>query len=229
MEITWLGQAGWLFETNGKTILVDPYLSDSVAKTQPENHRKTPIDEKFLSIKPNMIILTHNHGDHLDKETLCHYLNESSEITVLAPRGAWQEVRSFGGKNNYIQCNEGTTWTEEYVTVQAVKAEHSDENAIGVILSMEEKHYYITGDTLYNEKLFDTLPSLPIYAVFLPINGKGNNMNLHDAKKFAQRAGAKFSVPMHFGTFDMLSAEDFEAENKVIPRLYKKLNFNSCF
>ena len=37
MKITWLGQAGLLFETNGKTILIDPYLSDSVAQIEPHN------------------------------------------------------------------------------------------------------------------------------------------------------------------------------------------------
>lgn len=37
MRITWLGQAGLLFETGGLKIVVDPYLSDSVAKLQPQN------------------------------------------------------------------------------------------------------------------------------------------------------------------------------------------------
>ena len=37
MKITWLGQAGLLFETNGVTIIVDPYLSDSVKEINPRN------------------------------------------------------------------------------------------------------------------------------------------------------------------------------------------------
>ncbi len=37
MKITWLGQAGLLFESNGIKLIVDPYLSDSVEKINPQN------------------------------------------------------------------------------------------------------------------------------------------------------------------------------------------------
>lgn len=224
MKITWLGQAGLLMETGGKRIIIDPYLSDSVAKTQPQNRRRTPVDERFLKIQPHAIVITHNHGDHLDKETLAHYLTETSETLVLAPRSAWQELRQFGGvNNNYIYFNDGTTWTEDYAVFRAVKAEHSDEHAIGVIVSAEGKNYYITGDTLYSERVIKSLPSLPIEAVFLPVNGRGNNMNFADAAAFAKAVGAKYAVPMHIGTFDSLSALDFSFENKIIPELYREI------
>ena len=51
MKVTWLGQAGLLFETNGKTILVDPYLSNSVEKIEPHNYRRVAVEEKFLQMK----------------------------------------------------------------------------------------------------------------------------------------------------------------------------------
>ena len=98
MKITWLGQAGLLMETCGKTIIVDPYLSNSVAKIQPHNERRVAVDTRFLKIQPDIILLTHNHIDHTDPETLCHYLSKDSEITVLASGNAWQNVRkTFGG------------------------------------------------------------------------------------------------------------------------------------
>ena len=37
MKITWLGQAGLMFETDGKIIMIDPYLSDSVKEIEPQN------------------------------------------------------------------------------------------------------------------------------------------------------------------------------------------------
>ena len=40
MKITWLGQAGLMMETGGRIILIDPYLSDSVAKINPLNYRR---------------------------------------------------------------------------------------------------------------------------------------------------------------------------------------------
>ena len=224
MKITWLGQAGLMFEINGKIILIDPYLSNSVAKIQPQNYRRQPIDERFLKIEPDVIVITHNHADHLDKETLCHYLKENSKVLVLAPNGAWQETRKFGGlKNNYVLFNNGTTWTEAFATFRAVKAEHSDENAIGVIISIENKNYYITGDTLYNEKVFESLPKEEIEMLFIPVNGVGNNMNMLDAKRFAERVNAKYNVPIHVGMFDDLTVEKVPLERKICPRIYGEI------
>lgn len=227
MKITYLGQAGLLFEVKDKKILVDPYLSNSVAKTQPQNYRRVPVAKRFLEIKPDIIVITHNHGDHLDKETLCHYVSENSQVTVLAPNGTWQEVRTFSGlQNNYVLFNNGTTWTEDFAIFHAVKAEHSDEYAIGVIITIEGKNYYITGDTLYNESIFASLPNIQIEAVFLPVNGKGNNMNFADAKAFAKRTKAKYIVPIHIGMFDEWTAEKFDCENKLIPEIYKEIKLN---
>ena len=112
MKITWLGQAGLLFETAGKKILIDPYLSDNVKKIQPKNYRRKPIDESFLRIEPDIIVITHNHLDHFDKETLRFYLTAEANLLFLAPNGTWQEARAFGGKSNYVLFNNGTTWSE---------------------------------------------------------------------------------------------------------------------
>jgi L-ascorbate metabolism protein UlaG (beta-lactamase superfamily) len=60
-----------------------------------------------------------------------------------------------------------------------------------------------------------------LHAVFLPINGKGNNMNAEDAVRFAMKTGAKYSVPVHFGMFDSLDPTVFLAENRVIPTVYE--------
>jgi L-ascorbate metabolism protein UlaG (beta-lactamase superfamily) len=160
----------------------------------------------------------------LDKETLCHYLTENSRVLTLSPTDSWQELRAFGGlNNNYVLFNAGTTWTEGEVRFLAVKAEHSDKHAIGVIICAEGKNYYVTGDTLYSEKVFESLPNLSLEAVFLPINGKGNNMNFIDAARFVSRTKAKYAVPMHIGTFDDLSATNWEVENKIIPKLYEEI------
>ena len=224
MKITYLGQAGFLFETGGRRIIVDPYLSNSVAEIQPSNFRRFGVDERFLKLRPDFLVITHNHADHFDKETLKHYLNENSAVTVLSPCSVWQDIRQFGGtKNNYVLFNNGTVWTEKDIKFYAVKAEHSDSHAIGVIINAENKNYYITGDTLYNETIFDNLPCSNFDAVFLPINGKGNNMNYFDAANFAKRIGAKNIIPMHFGLFDELTAENFVVDNKIIPIPYQEI------
>lgn len=85
MKITWLGQAGLLFETNNRKIMVDPYLSNSVIKINPDNYRRVPVEERFFEEKVDIMIFTHNHLDHYDPETVKHFINEETAVTVLAP------------------------------------------------------------------------------------------------------------------------------------------------
>ncbi len=223
MKVTWLGQAGVMFETDNKIIMVDPYLSDSVEKAEPQNKRRVPVDESFLKIKPDIIVLTHNHLDHTDPDTLQHYITEKSAVLVLAPSNAWQTVRSkfCEGKNTFVRFNRHTVWTEGNIKFTAVKAEHSDDAAIGCVIEAENKKYYVTGDTLYNEEIFTELPE-DIDYVFLPVNGRGNNMNMTDAKDFCEQIGA-VAVPMHCGLFDSLDLNDFQYENKIVPEFYKEI------
>ena len=67
-----------------------------------------------------------------------------SEITVLSPKSIWEDVRKIGGKSNYVLFNRHTVWTERGISFTAVKAEHSDSCAIGVIIDNGEKKNYVT-------------------------------------------------------------------------------------
>lgn len=224
MKITWIGQAGLLFETDDYKIMVDPYLSNSVERTNPKNYRRADINDELFEICPNMMIFTHNHIDHYDPDTVVKFITAESKMTVLAPLSVWNEVSQIGGENNYVMFNRGTVWTEHDIKVQAVKAEHSDPYAIGVIIDDGERKYYITGDTLYNEEVFQDIHD-DIYAVFLPVNGVGNNMNMSDAKAFCERVNPKFAVPIHCGMFDEIDAGMFDCKKKIVPKIYKEVEF----
>lgn len=227
MKITYIGQAGLLIEKNGAKILIDPYLSNSVVKVNPRNYRRQPIDESLLKISPDAIILTHDHIDHTDEETLVHYLGHETEkpILVLGSRSAYKKVLPFKNYHNYVEFPPHTVWSDFGLTFRSVKAEHSDFEAIGIIIEDEGKKYYITGDTLYNEDIFADIPD-DIYALFLPVNGVGNNMNMTDAERFTKKVNPKYVVPFHIGMFDNLSAEIFNADNKIIPKIYEEIVFN---
>lgn len=222
MKCIWLGQAGFLFDNNGFKIMIDPYLSNSVEKINKKNYRRVEVNEEFLKIKPNVMIFTHNHLDHYDPETVERFITADSNILVLAPKSVWDEVRKIGGNNNYVLFNRHTAWTENGIKFTAVKAEHSDPTPIGVIIDDGERKYYITGDTLYNDEIFEDIPE-NIYALFLPVNGVGNNMNMVDAVRFAKRVNAKKVVPVHIGMFDELTADSFDCEKKVIASIYKEI------
>ena len=223
MNITWLGQAGLLVDTSDTKIIIDPYLSDSVAKVNPKNKRRVPVDERFLRIIPDVLICTHNHLDHTDPETLEHYLKNEESIVVLAPKSAWDEVRKFGGNHNYVMFNRHTEFTVGNVKFTAVKAEHSDIHPIGVIIECYGKKYYITGDTLYNTDIFEDIPD-GIDVMFLPVNGVGNNMNMADAKRFCEKIQPKVAVPFHCGLFDDLDLNEFGYKNKIVPKIYEEMN-----
>ncbi len=221
MKITWLGQAGLLFETNELKIMIDPYLSDSVEKTNPKAYRRVPVDESLFDIQPDVMIFTHNHLDHYDPDTVEKYIHRGT-MTVLAPYSVWSVVRKYKGGHNYVQFDRHTQWTEKDAVISAVKAVHSDPAAVGIIIDDGMKKYYITGDTLYNTEIFEDLPD-DIEAVFLPINGVGNNMNPADAVRFARRCGARVAVPLHVGMLDDKTADGFVLENRVIPTVYKEI------
>lgn len=222
LKITWLGQAGLLFENNDLRIMIDPYLSDHVEKINPKNYRRVPVCEKFLKLEIDVLICTHNHLDHLDPETISHYLDTDRSICVLSPKAAWDEIRKSGRNHNYILFNRHTEWTFKSVKFTAVKAEHTDIHPIGVIIDDDDKKYYVTGDTLYNTEIFNDIPH-DIDVLFLPVNGAGNNMNMHDAARFANKVDAKKVVPVHWGMFDELNPYDFKCKNRVIPKIYEEI------
>lgn len=225
MEITWLGQAGFLFEDKGKKILIDPYLSESCKALNPMLYRRMPIDKSYLEITPDVIVLTHDHLDHTDPDTLKHYLRGDSEITVLAPKSSFEKVRQFGGNHNYVRFDRHTEWSFEDIRFSAVKATHSDDSAIGIIIEADGRKYYHTGDTLYNTEIFDDIPD-DIYSLFVVVNGKGNNMNILDAERFAEKISPELAVPMHWGLHDEIYPDNFKYKNVVIPEIYNKITFN---
>jgi L-ascorbate metabolism protein UlaG (beta-lactamase superfamily) len=225
MKITWLGQAGLYIETEGLKIIVDPYLSNSVIKVNPRNWRRVPVEESFLNIEPDVLICTHNHLDHVDPETLPVYLGRGGSILCLAPEAAWLEMKKCGGTHNYVKFNRGSQWTEGKVRFYAVRAEHSDVHPIGVIIEAEGKRLYITGDTLYTTEIFDDVRSHGLLdAIFVPINGVGNNMNMVDAARFCEELSPRVAVPIHWGLFDELRGSDWQyAGAKVVPEYYQEI------
>ena len=217
MKVTWLAQAGLLFESDKITVLVDPYFTDVLGEECEAKRRRIPANEEYYGVRPDVILITHSHRDHLDPATLSRFLSPDREcVTVLAPRGAYDLLAGMGGDHNYVQLDPHSVWSENGVTFYSVSAAHSDRTACGFIIDDGERTYYISGDTLYNfeviDDVLDLAPSGVDYA-FLPINGRGNNMNARDAADFAYEIGANVAVPIHYGLFDDIDPRDFDFED----------------
>lgn len=228
MNVTWITQAGLVFDNGRITVMVDPYLSNSVAETfDPEKERRIPVDERIFDIHPDVMIITHDHLDHLDPATLKRFLCRGGKpITVLAPYNAFIKLRELGDKiHNYVLLNPHSVWSEGGLTFYAVKAEHSDLTAAGYIIDDGEQTFYVSGDTLYNYDVIDDVIELcedGVDYAFLPINGVGNNMNIRDAADFACEIGAKCAVPLHYGLFDDIDPREFDFDNTLLLKPYVK-------
>jgi len=69
MKITWLTQGGFLFESGGYRLAVDPYISNFVEKRHKMKRiSRAPFQAKDLN--PDHVYCTHDHIDHLDPEGL---------------------------------------------------------------------------------------------------------------------------------------------------------------
>lgn len=221
IQVTWLGQAGLLLEFDALRVMIDPYLSDSIAQIDPQKHRRTPVDPAVWDVQPDMMIFTHDHRDHYDEETARRFLTADRRMTVLSPFSVWQKVRGIG-RHNCVLLSPGVEWTQGGVTVCAVPAAHSDPHALGVLLKTKDFCAYVTGDTLYSRRVIEAIDA-PVDVVFLPVNGEGNNMNAQDAARFARAIGAKRAAPLHIGLFDDMTAEDFPFEGRLALPLFRAI------
>ncbi len=229
MKVLWLGQAGLLFVSGKRKVMVDPYLTNSLSFIDYTLDRQIPVNKKVFSVSPDVMVLTNCHPDHADIDTISKFAKkQKNKLTILSCESVFLEIADCGycAIANNIMLEPGSEWTIDGFNILAVTAKTDDRSAIGVIITdtQDGKKYYVTGDTLYSNQVLKDLPS-DIYAVFLPINGEYGSMNMLDAKRFTLQIGARHVVPLHFGMFDQIDPNAFDIENKVIPQPYKIIDF----
>ena len=194
MTIRFLGQSGYLIKTENSEIIIDPYLSDSVNRVA-GRPRLLPVPIKPSDISCDAVICTHDHLDHLDPDTVS--LIGSKQLFVTTNGG--KEKLEALGKENVIAINEGESIKFGDFEVAAVFADHTVD-AFGLIVRSEGKTLYFSGDTLYNERLFNIAKYSPDIT-FICINGKLGNMNVEEALITAKKIGAKINIPNHYDMF----------------------------
>lgn len=194
MKIRFLGQSGYIIKTEKTEIMIDPYLSDSVNRIA-GRPRMLPIPITPENISCDVVICTHNHLDHLDPDTIKYINNEQFFLTTNEGK---IELKKWG-KTNVIALNTDASITVGDFEITAVFADHAVE-AFGLIVKAENKTLYFSGDTLYNEKLFEIAKYKPDIT-FICINGRLGNMNVNEALITAKRIGAKINIPNHYDMF----------------------------
>ncbi|MBE6943003.1 MAG: MBL fold metallo-hydrolase [Ruminococcaceae bacterium] len=204
-DIAW---TGWSADRNRADLHNDrPYLLDTLHEQHGEAlARIVPPTEKYINMHPDMVLITHDHGDHMDLPSLRRILDTDKQVQVLAAANAWARIRFEIGKgHNYIAAYRGVEWTYKDVHIRTVPAVHSDTTAVGFVIHAEGKTLYITGDTLYDEAVIASIGE-PVDILYTVMNGLGNNMNATNAARFAAKLQPKVAVPVHWGLFEKFSA-----------------------
>ena len=213
--LTWLGQSGFLVETGGRRLLVDPFFSDNEARTGPA----PPIDE--LGARIDALLATHEHIDHLDLDALPLIAERSPGLTVIAPAALEEQVRGAAPDVQFRGVRPGERFELAGGTVTVVPAVHavhvedgySDGGGrfVGYVLEVDGVAIYHAGDTIATDELVAALEPLRVDVALLPVNGRAyfreredlaGNMDVRDAVALAAHMGARILVPIHWDLFE---------------------------
>jgi L-ascorbate metabolism protein UlaG (beta-lactamase superfamily) len=222
-KIWWLAQSGFLIKWQGKFLLFDPYLSDSLsvkyASTDKPHTRMSElvIDPAKLDMI-DIVTSSHNHTDHLDGETLTPLLSVNSKIKFIIPeanRGFVCE-RVKCANEFPIGLSDGEFVEVEGFKIFGVPAAHNsierDENGklkfMGFVVEFGGYKVYHSGDTLWYDGIVETLKPFQVDVAFLPINGNkperrvAGNLNYQEAVQLAKEINAKLTIPHHYNLFE---------------------------
>lgn len=212
LSITWLGHSSFHLRTpGGLHVLFDPWYTGN--PSFPEGRKPTTAD---------VILVSHGHSDHI---TDAAAVAKATGATVV---GNW-EITSWLGTKGVQQVepmNKGGTIQVKGLRITMTEAIHSssfDERGIvylgepaGFVVVLENSQViYFAGDTaLFSDmKLIGELYKPQI--AFLPI-GDRFTMGPDTAAMAARWLGVAQAIPMHYGTFPLLTGtpEEFEAHLK---------------
>lgn len=205
MQISYHGHSIVKIETNGYTILFDPFITGNDLT-----------DLRVEEQKPDVILLTHGHNDHVG-DTI--EIAKQSGALVIAPYElanylSWQGVNThpmhIGGSHQFDFGK--VKLTQAFHGSSYVTADHQiiyTGMPSGILLSVEGKTIYHAGDTaLFSDmKLIGELQ--PIDVAFLPI-GDNFTMGPEDAARAAQFLNPKEIVPIHYNTFPVIEQDPQE-------------------
>ncbi|HTR97135.1 MAG TPA: metal-dependent hydrolase [Candidatus Acidoferrales bacterium] len=201
-RLTWLGHSAFeLVSSAGRIVLIDPWL---------EGNPRCPADRKRPA-RADAIAVTHAHGDH------------ASEVVALATRLGCPVIASFEvaehfsgqGVKTCVSMGKGGTVHVAGLAFTMVPASHSssfDEpgrpnggGEAGIVVTLEDgTRVYHAGDTGPTMEMVMVRELYAPEIAILPI-GDLYTMGPREAAWAAEKLGARWIVPMHYGTFPALT------------------------
>jgi len=197
--IWWIGQGGFIFKSSdGKIIIADPYLSNSVEK-EVGLKRLVEIPVEPESLIADLLLCTHDHLDHSDPDTLKN-IDLKKIKRIAGPGSVYRKCRSFNLPENKMSIIErGEEKSYGGIKARAIFAKHT-EDSVGYALDLNGVRIYISGDTEYDDKL-TRLADAPPDIMIICINGKWGNMNFNEAAALTAEINPGLVIPTHYGMF----------------------------
>jgi L-ascorbate metabolism protein UlaG (beta-lactamase superfamily) len=218
--VTFIGHSTWLIQAAGETILTDPMYSERAGPFNimgPRRVREAAVPFDWLPAI-SLVLLSHNHYDHCDVATL-RRLRAAFDPLMVTPVGNGRLLRSIG-----IRRVEELDWWERATRARlpvtltpaqhfSARGPHDRNRALwgGFTVDVSGRRIYFAGDSGYSPMFRDIGRRLgPIDLALLPIGAyeprwfmKDIHMNPDEALRAHLDLGAKQSLGMHFGTFQL--------------------------
>ncbi|MFC1544881.1 MBL fold metallo-hydrolase [Gemmatimonadota bacterium] len=188
LVITFIGHGTLMFEYGGTVVHADPTLRESDYEGLP---------------KADLILITHEHGDHLDPEAVAKLKKTETEIIVNSSSADRLEGAAV--------LKNGETRTAKGLTIEAVPAYnilnkrdngqpyHPRGNGNGYVISFGPTRVYVAGDTEYVPEM-KSMGKIDI--AFLPMN-LPYTMTVEMAAEAAQAIAPRIFYPYHYGNSDV--------------------------
>ena len=227
-SLTWIGHSSFLLRLPGLTLLTDPVFSDRCSPLSfagPKRVRKPGIALQDLP-KIDLILLSHNHYDHMDLDSLRLLRRHFPEVRIVTMLGNAKYLAKKGLPGAIeLDWWQETTLLDAHIT--ATPARHFAARTLwdryetlwgGFFLTHKGRKIYFAGDSGYTKYFAEIgqklgapdLAMIPIGA-YEPRDFMGPmHINPAEAVQALQDLNAARAVGMHFGTFQ-LTAEPIDA------------------
>ncbi|MEY2924490.1 MAG: hypothetical protein RLZZ337_1038 [Bacteroidota bacterium] len=226
LRIKYYGHSCFMVQTEGKSILFDPFISPN------------PLAEAIdvSTIIPDFIFISHGHGDHIADAV---QIAKQSKAQVIATYEVCEWLKNQGIEN-FIPMNTGGSIDLSFFKVKLVYASHSSSmpdgtyggNPVGFVFKTPSHQFYYAGDTALTYEMKLIKEEFKLDFAFLPI-GDHFTMGVKDALKAAEFVGCNTVVGMHFDTFPPIQINHKEAvslfssagRKLIIPEINNTLEF----
>jgi len=233
-RIQWLGQAGFLIDMPSTRLIIDPYLSNSLgvkyAGARFPHLRMVPPPVNPYDIRSLRVYLaTHNHGDHLDGDTIGAVTPHNPDCAFVVPAASRESAKLHTippgrvfGVDAFAPLRLGPV---EIYPIPSAHEELTIDGAghhlfLGYVITVDGLTIYHSGDCVPYEGLARNLSSFRIDLALLPVNGRDKerreagilgNFSLEEAVELAHKVGFAHTIGHHFGMFDFNTIDTEEA------------------